>query len=163
MGPQIKGSRLHINYNGIGNNKKKEIYIEIERAAYKILRKHRIDIKQNKSKRLKVGDIFSQLTILEINCKKIGGSLAHRCECECGKQKYIIGNWLKSGMSKNCGCAGDISKHPYEYCRLAGIESVAELSRISGVSSATLISWYKKKPMAFRLLVRGAANEKVAN
>jgi hypothetical protein len=46
---------------------------------------------------------------------------------------------------------------PSEQCRNAGLASLSELSRISGVSIQTLRNWHKNKPVLFALVVAGAA------
>jgi DNA-directed RNA polymerase subunit RPC12/RpoP len=46
---------------------------------------------------------------------------------------------------------------PSEQCRNAGLASLSELSRISGVSIQTLRNWHKNKPVLFALVIAGAA------
>jgi hypothetical protein len=43
-----------------------------------------------------------------------------------------------------------------EQCKAAGLKSLAELSKISGVSVQTLINWHKDKPALFSVVVAGA-------
>ena len=45
---------------------------------------------------------------------------------------------------------------PSEQCRAAGLKSLAELVRISGVSEQTLINWHRNKPRLFAVAVAGA-------
>lgn len=45
---------------------------------------------------------------------------------------------------------------PSEQCKAAGLNSLAQLSRISGVSVQTLINWHRNKPMLFAAVVDGA-------
>jgi hypothetical protein len=46
---------------------------------------------------------------------------------------------------------------PSEQCKAAGLKSLAELSRLSGQSTQTLINWARDKPELFALVVAGAA------
>ena len=45
---------------------------------------------------------------------------------------------------------------PSEQCKAAGLKSLAELVRISGVSEQTLINWSKSKSRLFSVVVAGA-------
>lgn len=45
---------------------------------------------------------------------------------------------------------------PSQQCKQAGLKSLAELVRTSGVSEQTLINWHKNKPVLFELLIHGA-------
>lgn len=49
---------------------------------------------------------------------------------------------------------------PSLQCKQAGLKSLAELSRMSGVSEQTLINWHKYKPVLFNLVCLGAARAK---
>ena len=49
---------------------------------------------------------------------------------------------------------------PSEQCKAAGLDSLAEFSRISGESVTNLVNWHKKYPIRFRLLLDGAVIEK---
>lgn len=52
---------------------------------------------------------------------------------------------------------------PSVQCKEAGIKSLAELAKISGVSVQTLINWHKDKPALFETVVAGAVVIKAAN
>jgi hypothetical protein len=45
---------------------------------------------------------------------------------------------------------------PSEQCKQAGLNSLAELIEISGVSEQTLINWHRNKPKLFAVVVAGA-------
>ena len=45
---------------------------------------------------------------------------------------------------------------PSEQCKAAGLKSLAELAKTSGVSVQTLINWHKDKPHLFAVVVAGA-------
>lgn len=45
---------------------------------------------------------------------------------------------------------------PSQQCKRAGLDSLAELSRLTGVQQRTLINWHKDKPQLFAVLVVGA-------
>lgn len=49
---------------------------------------------------------------------------------------------------------------PSEQCKAAGLKSLDELSKNSGVSEQTLINWHKRKPRLFALVLLGAATQK---
>ncbi len=46
---------------------------------------------------------------------------------------------------------------PPEQCREAGLDSFAELTRISGMHEQTLRHWFKNKPQQFACMVAGAS------
>jgi len=50
---------------------------------------------------------------------------------------------------------GDIIT-PSQQCKQAGLSSLAELVRLSGVSEQTLINWHKHKPRLFAVVIAGA-------
>ena len=50
---------------------------------------------------------------------------------------------------------------PSDVCRLAGLDSFAELVRITEMPENTLLRWFKTKPQAFKILVQGAVVEKM--
>ena len=52
---------------------------------------------------------------------------------------------------------------PSEQCKQAGLKSLAEAVRISGVSEQTLINWYKNKPKLFAVVIAGCANIKATH
>ena len=49
---------------------------------------------------------------------------------------------------------------PSQQCKQAGLKSLAELSRVSGVSEQTLINWHRDKPVLFNVVCLGAARVK---
>ena len=51
---------------------------------------------------------------------------------------------------------------PSEQCRSAGLTSLAELVRISGVSVQSLINWSRHKPKLFAVVIAGAVVIKAA-
>lgn len=44
---------------------------------------------------------------------------------------------------------------PSQQAKAAGLKSLAEMSRISGVSKRTLINWHKSKPQLFKTVLAG--------
>ena len=52
------------------------------------------------------GQRFGRLTVLE-RAQNIGKDVAWLCQCDCGKQSAVLGNSLKRGLSKSCGCLRD--------------------------------------------------------
>ena len=50
-----------------------------------------------------IGKRFGKLTVLDLDhVGKYGPYWL--CKCDCGNQKVILGNNLKRGLSKSCGC-----------------------------------------------------------
>lgn len=45
---------------------------------------------------------------------------------------------------------------PSNQCKEAGLNSLAELTRISSVPKQTLIDWHKNKPTVFSCILAGA-------
>lgn len=58
---------------------------------------------------------------------------------------------------------GGVEMTPSEQCKVAGLKSLAELAKISGVSVQTLINWSRDKPALFATVVAGAVVIKAAN
>lgn len=50
------------------------------------------------------GQKFGKLTIMKFIVRNEKGHSKWLCECECGNEKIILGNNLKSGLTKSCGC-----------------------------------------------------------
>ena len=62
------------------------------------------------------GQNFGRLTVLGRYGNK-NGHITWYCRCSCGKEKIIIGNDLKNGHTKSCGCLfleGNHKKHGYK-------------------------------------------------
>lgn len=49
---------------------------------------------------------------------------------------------------------------PSQQAREAGLDSLAEVSRMTGVSIQTLCNWHKNKEHLFAAVLRGCANMK---
>jgi hypothetical protein len=47
---------------------------------------------------------------------------------------------------------------PSEQCKQAGLKSLAEVVRMTGVSEQTLINWHRNKPQLFSVVVAGCAS-----
>ena len=54
------------------------------------------------------GDKYGRLTIIkEIQCRITPGGMIKRqviCSCECGNEKVVVLNSLRSGATRSCGC-----------------------------------------------------------
>ena len=51
------------------------------------------------------GQQFGCLSVIEYAGKYPGTKQAARlCQCECGKQSLVCGNYLRRGLTKSCGC-----------------------------------------------------------
>ncbi len=51
-----------------------------------------------------VGKIFGRLTVLKYISKDKWGSSRWLCKCDCGKEKIIQGDHLRSKATQSCGC-----------------------------------------------------------
>ena len=45
---------------------------------------------------------------------------------------------------------------PSKQCKSSGLDSLAELVRITGVQERTIINWHKNKPILFSVVILGA-------
>jgi hypothetical protein len=50
------------------------------------------------------GSVFTRLTVIERVEDYINGSARWRCRCECGKELVVLGQRLRNGHTKSCGC-----------------------------------------------------------
>lgn len=50
------------------------------------------------------GKKYKSLTVLNITDKRIGGSVAWECICECGNKVLVSSGNLNSGHTSSCGC-----------------------------------------------------------
>lgn len=51
------------------------------------------------------GNRYGRLTVIERSGSDIHGWALWRCRCDCGNEKVILGNLLRKGAVKSCGCA----------------------------------------------------------
>lgn len=49
---------------------------------------------------------------------------------------------------------------PSEQCKAAGLDSFAELTKLSQVAESTLLDWHKSKQKLFALVLLGVVTEK---
>lgn len=72
--------------------------------------------------RIKIGNKYDRLTVVEKTLDKSGGHYLYRCLCECGNTVIVRDNSLKSGHTKSCGCLSKSSephtKHEMSRTRL---------------------------------------------
>lgn len=50
------------------------------------------------------GKQFGRLTVLNINGRNEKGNILWHCKCQCGNELDVLGNNLRSGATKSCGC-----------------------------------------------------------
>lgn len=65
------------------------------------------------------GQSFGQWLVIGHVGKSSSGQL-WLCQCECGTERTIIGDTLKKGLSKSCGCSGK------DWCRTHGLSKTPE-------------------------------------
>lgn len=60
----------------------------------------------NNKNRIKNGDVFGNLTVIDANNYHLFNSktLSSLCQCSCGQTKIISNSSLRTGNSKSCGC-----------------------------------------------------------
>ncbi|HNB01941.1 MAG TPA: hypothetical protein PLK61_09060 [Nitrosomonas sp.] len=51
-----------------------------------------------------IGQKFNRLIVIEFAGRSKYGASKYKCRCECGNEKIILANSLKSGNTKSCGC-----------------------------------------------------------
>ena len=51
-----------------------------------------------------IGKTFGQLTVLSEMVAKTGGRIRYLCQCRCGEITGVLGEHLRSGAVRSCGC-----------------------------------------------------------
>jgi hypothetical protein len=54
--------------------------------------------------KVKAGDRYGRLTVLELEGKTKDGSRLWRCACDCGKTRIVRANCLTARNTQSCGC-----------------------------------------------------------
>ena len=62
---------------------------------------------------------FGKLTAIEIISRNKRGSIEWRCICDCGNEKIVLGQNLRNGEVKSCGCLKK-SQRAYNFLDLTG-------------------------------------------
>ena len=47
---------------------------------------------------------FNKLTVIEKTSERKNRQVVWKCQCECGKITYVVGQALRNGHTKSCGC-----------------------------------------------------------
>lgn len=55
-------------------------------------------------KRVKIGEVYGRLTVLEKTDRKQQSFIIYKCQCQCGNIIEVTSHNLKSGHTKSCGC-----------------------------------------------------------
>lgn len=50
------------------------------------------------------GSRFDRLVVGELLSERRNGKAVYRCVCDCGRELDVVGNNLRSGNSRSCGC-----------------------------------------------------------
>ena len=50
------------------------------------------------------GEVFGKLRVIEITPERRNRQVVWKCECECGNTTYVVGQALRTGHTKSCGC-----------------------------------------------------------
>lgn len=72
------------------------------------------------------GKRYGMLTVVSLAGKDKHGALLWNCKCDCGTEKVIVGNSLKSGATVSCGCKKSKIHSGDRFGRLTAVESVRE-------------------------------------
>ena len=54
--------------------------------------------------KIKSGDKFNKLTVLEETHLRKQRNIVYKCVCECGNITFVTGTYLRKGLIKSCGC-----------------------------------------------------------
>lgn len=57
------------------------------------------------------GQKFNSLTVLEITNERRNRQVVWKCKCDCGNITYVVGQALRTGHTKTCGCGNYQSKN----------------------------------------------------
>lgn len=52
----------------------------------------------------RIGQKFGKLTVIKLAYQDWNGQAHWLCKCDCGKEIIVIGNSLRIGKTKSCGC-----------------------------------------------------------
>ena len=85
------GKEVLASTSALNSGKKKSCGCLALEHAVLLGKSHLIDI---------IGKKFGKLTVLE----RIGNTLTYKCKCDCGNETIVIGEQLRSGKTKSCGC-----------------------------------------------------------
>ena len=78
------------------------------KAKLFIVIKVAIIIYKQKYKDIKIGDVFTYLTVIEaMGRNEKDHRLYYKCKCKCGNETIVRRENLNNGNSKSCGCYGD--------------------------------------------------------
>lgn len=50
------------------------------------------------------GEVFGKLKVIEMTPERRNRQVVWKCECECGNTTYVVGQALRTGHTKSCGC-----------------------------------------------------------
>lgn len=83
-----------------------------------------------------IGKTYHALTVLGYAGEADGGDALYRCRCECGNEVIAIGNDLKRGKVKSCGCWRD-GRDYVDGTKLSGLDAGLRRDSPSGVTGVT--------------------------
>ena len=50
------------------------------------------------------GEVFGRLTVLEMTSERKNRQVVWKCKCDCGNITNVVGQALRTGHTKSCGC-----------------------------------------------------------
>ena len=59
------------------------------------------------------GQRFGRLVVLAPSVRKVGNHHYWECQCDCGNKVMVIGNNLRHGTTRSCGCLRAEAKKKY--------------------------------------------------
>ena len=100
--------------------------------------------------RIKIGDVYNLLTVVDKLNNDKQGNRVYRCQCACGKEKNVLGRWLLNNKTKSCGCAR------VRWARELGVKQVGEKSPAARDTTSSfylnVANDHKRKALSFRKL-----------
>lgn len=82
------------------------------------------------------GQRYGMLTVIKMHGSK-NGHATWLCKCDCGNEKIIIGNSLRTGRTRSCGCIAVAVAKAYPH-RAERIEAVKKAHTRHGMTASKL-------------------------
>lgn len=90
------------------------------------------------------GQRFGKLTALSYEGYKSRAAL-WRCRCDCDKEIVTLASRLKSGNTRSCGCAVDVTKTLQDRVEGTRLGSISPSRKARGTSGVKGVSWNRRR------------------